>query len=64
MGVSSQNWHDLRGTIEYNVLLYRETLCQVLELIEEHRKTNVKPVPNKDGGADPQPGAGIVNGSN
>ncbi|CAG7849085.1 SubName: Full=Probable Ras-like G protein RagC {ECO:0000313/EMBL:CCA67063.1} [Serendipita indica DSM 11827] len=38
MGLSSQVWKDLRGTIEYNVLLYRETLLQVLDLIEQHRR--------------------------
>ncbi|KIM21383.1 hypothetical protein M408DRAFT_333516 [Serendipita vermifera MAFF 305830] len=38
LGISSQNWRDLRGTIEYNVLIYRESLLQVLALIDEHRR--------------------------
>ncbi|PVF95579.1 putative ras-like G protein RagC [Serendipita vermifera] len=41
LGMTSQNWKDLRGTIEYNVLQYRETLRKILELIEEFRNDGV-----------------------
>ncbi|KAG8813946.1 hypothetical protein FRC17_001364 [Serendipita sp. 399] len=40
MGLSSANWKSLRGQIEYNVLMYQETLLQVLDVIEKHRKAN------------------------
>ncbi|KAG8820986.1 hypothetical protein FRC19_008466 [Serendipita sp. 401] len=40
MGLSSANWRAQRATIEYNVLMYRETLLRVLEVIEKHRKSN------------------------
>jgi hypothetical protein len=39
IGISSQSWRELRGAIEYNVLIYRESLLQVLALIDEHRRT-------------------------
>lgn len=38
LGMSSQTWQSLRGAIEYNVLLYKDGLLQILAAIEEDRK--------------------------